>query len=355
MANIKDVAKKAGVGISTVSRVINDTKNVSPELRVKVERAIDELGYSTNQIARGLKISQTRNIAVIVTAISRIFFTTILEGINKTAEKYGYSIYISETNDSLETEIKLVRSYLSQWVDGIIIASVAYGDDKRAERYVAAMSKFNKKGARIPVITLEYPVDNEMIDAIVVDHEKAAYEAVSHLIDVGKRDIMHITVPLNTYMGQKRVEGYKRALKEHDIPLDETMIVEGDYTSHLGYKAVNRFLDAGRKFDGIFAANDQMAVGALRACNERGIILPDDVALIGNDNVFVSSIVEPSLSSIDVPRYEIGATAMERMHYLLTHGEKKEKKRKIITLDTKIVVRETTVKGERNNLKYLDW
>ena len=168
MANIKDVAKKAGVGISTVSRVINDTKNVSPELRVKVERAIDELGYSTNQIARGLKISQTRNIAVIVTAISRIFFTTILEGINKTAEKYGYSIYISETNDSLETEIKLVRSYLSQWVDGIIIASVAYGDDKRAERYVAAMSKFNKKGARIPVITLEYPVDNEMIDAIVV-------------------------------------------------------------------------------------------------------------------------------------------------------------------------------------------
>ena len=146
MANIKDVARQAGVSISTVSRVINDSKSVSPSLRVMVEKAIDDLNYSTNSIARGLKSSQTNNIAVILTSVSRTFFSGVLEGINKEADQEKYSIFISETHDSIEREIKLVRSCASQWVDGIILASSAYGNDMKTRKYIESLSKLEKKG-----------------------------------------------------------------------------------------------------------------------------------------------------------------------------------------------------------------
>lgn len=172
--SIKEVASRAGVSISTVSRVINGSKNVSPLLKVKVEKAIAETNYSANSIARGLKISKTNNIAVIITAISRTFFTDILEGISKEAEANGYSVVVAETHDSIEKEIYLVDYFVSQWVDGIILASSAYGDGLKVRKYLDSLDKLNKKGTRIPVITLEYPINNKNVDAVTIDNEKAA-------------------------------------------------------------------------------------------------------------------------------------------------------------------------------------
>lgn len=355
MATIKDVASMAGVGISTVSRVINETKNVRPEVRVRVEKAIQETGYTTNRIARGLKISQTHSIVVIVTALSRIFFTSVLEGISKTAEKYGYSVFISQSNDNLETEMDLVQSYAAQWVDGIILASSAHGADARTERYCEMLGRLGKGDMPIPVVTLEYPCVSEHVDAVVVDHRKAAREAVTHLLDTGKRSILHIAVPLNTYMGQRRVEGYRDALEAHGIPLDERLIVEGDYTPNSGYRAASQIFDKKLPVDGIFAANDQMAVGALTACRERGISVPGQIGIIGNDNIFVASIVSPALSSIDVPRYEMGATAMELLSERI-QTKRDNYKRRIITLPTRIITRESTVAGTSSDPKQLvDW
>ena len=356
--SIKEVANRAGVSISTVSRVINGSKNVSPLLKVKVERVIAETNYSANSIARGLKISKTNKIAVIITAISRTFFTDILEGISKEAEENGYSVVIAETHDSIEKEMYLVDYFVSQWVDGIILASSAYGNDMKVRRYLDRLDKLNKKGTRIPVITLEYPINNKNIDAVTIDNEKAAYEAVTYLIrQIHCRNILHICIPFEHYHGPKRMEGNRRALEENALPFLPENVVECDYTSYSGYKAIKKIAEERRDFDGIFCDNDQMAVGVLKACEELHIRIPEDVAIMGNDDVFVASVVSPSLSSIHVPKYEMGALAMKRLVEVLKIIEAGQKgpKRKVLLLEHEIVERESTVKNNRESLQYLSW
>lgn len=353
-ANIKDVAKQAGVSISTVSRVMNSTKNVSTELRIKVERAIEELGYSANDVARGLKISETKKIGVIITSLSRTFFIEILEGITKEAEKAGYQLLIAESHDLIEREMDLVNSFASQWVDGIILASSAYGKDRRTRQYVEKLSHLEKKGRRIPVVVLEFEIGNPDLDYIVVDHEKAAFEAVSHLIeDAGKQNIIHIGLPPEHIMGQQRIRGYKKALTSHGLPVQEENIIEGDYTSYFGYKIVEKMIQQGKKFDGIFCANDQMAVGALKACEEYGIAIPEEVAIIGNDDIFATELVKPALSTIHVPKREIGTAAMVRMLELLEG--RRNSKSNIIKMDTRIIARGSTIAGAKSSLKDLNW
>ncbi|MBU9739603.1 LacI family DNA-binding transcriptional regulator [Diplocloster agilis] len=355
MANIKDVARQAGVSISTVSRVINDSKSVSSPLRVKVEKAIDDLNYSTNSIARGLKSSQTNNIAVILTSVSRTFFSGVLEGINKEADQEKYSVFISETHDSIEREIKLVRSCASQWVDGIILASSAYGNDMKTRKYIESLSSLEKKDSWIPVVTLEYPCGNPGVDAVVVDHKKSAFRAVDYLIrEVGRKNIIHISLPFEHYMGQQRIAGYREALEKNGLIYTEDQVLEGDYTSYCGYTLTKDLVRSGQPFDAVFCANDQMAVGVLQALGELGIQVPEQVAVMGNDDIFAASIVKPSLTSIHVPRFEMGAAAMKHMLELIREGEPSAK-RKIITLDTEIVERESTKRGLKNSLQYLDW
>ena len=356
--SIKEVASRAGVSISTVSRVINGSKKVSPLLKVKVERAISETNYSTNSIARGLKISKTKNIAVIITAISRTFFTDVLEGISKEAEEHGYSVVIAETYDSIEKEMYLVDYFVSQWVDGIILASSAYGNGLKVRKYLEGLDKLDKKGARIPVITLEYPINNKNVDAVAIDNEQAAYEAVTYLIrQIHCKNILHICIPFEHYLGQERMAGFKRALEENGLPFVQENVVECDYTSYSGYKAVKKIAGQRRDFDGIFCDNDQMAVGGLKACEELHIRIPEDVAIMGNDDVFVASVVSPSLSSIHVPKYEMGALAMKRLVEVLSAIEegKKYPKRKVLLLQHQIIERESTVKDNRESLKYLFW
>ena len=357
MATIRDVAKLADVSISTVSRVINGSKRVSPQLRAKVERAIDTLGFTTNSLARGLKSSQSNCIGVILPALSRIFFTSVLEGISQTAKRYGYSLQISESHDSLETEENLVRYYAAQWVDGIILASVAFDSNPRSRQYCDYLAGLEKNGKPIPVVTLEYPCLNPMVDSVVVDHFAAAVCAVNHLLDLGRSRLLHIAVPLFTHCGQQRMLGYSHALKSRQIPFREELVYEGDYTPSSGFNAVTHLLEQNILFDGIFAANDQMAVGALMACKQYGLSVPDQVAIIGNDNIFVTTIVSPTLSSISVPRYEMGATAMELLHTNLSAGGDK-KQGEIITLETSLIRRQSSLPGQiqaANDFKSYSW
>lgn len=354
--NIKDVAKKAGVSISTVSRVINSSKKVSTELKVKVEQAIEDLGYSTNTIARGLKVSRTREVAVVITEIRRIFFTKILEGINQEADKNGYQIFVLETHDSLEKEMELVSRIAARWMDGIIIASSAYGTSRKTRNYIEQLGSLQKRGERIPVVSLEYDLGHPNINAVVVDHEKAAYDAVCHLIhDAGRKKIIHVTLPAGHYMGEQRVKGYRRAIIENGLEFPDEAVIEGDYTTYSGYKAVMESLEKGNKFDAVFCANDQMAVGAIKACEEYGLRVPQDVAVMGNDDIFVSSLLKPSLSTIHVPRGRMGIHAMKRLVELIEN--KDAPKNRIITLDTEIIPRESTGSDAYNKMDWaeMDW
>lgn len=353
MASIKDVAMKAGVSISTVSRVMNNTKKVSPDLARKVMEAVEELEYSANLTAQSLRSTKSRQIAVIVTSFSRPFFTGVLEGINYVASKYGYTVLLAETHDSLQKEMELVAEFKARFVDGIILASSAYGKDMNTLQYIQSLECLEKKGDRIPVVTLEYAFRDTNISAVVVDNEKSAYNAVTYIIrELNRKSIIHISLPKQHYLGQQRLKGYKAALKEAKLPVRKKRIHEGDYSTYSGYMITNNLIQSGEKFDGIFCANDQMAVGAILACNENGISVPDDVAIVGNDDIFVASLVRPSLTSIRVPQYELGKESME---VLLEQIENPECPRQIRILNTEIVKRGSTVKDYQNNLKKLIW
>ena len=354
MSNIKEVAQKAGVSISTVSRVMNNSKRVSPELAEKVRTVAYELGYSANNAAQSLRGAQSKRIAVIITSLSRTFFTTVLEGINKIADDYGYTILLAETHDDLTKEIELVNNFVAQWVDGIILASSAYGKDRFTQNYIASLTRLEKKGHRVPVVTLEYAFENTDIGAVVIDSEKAAYDAVTYLIQkVNRRDIIHISLPSMHLMGQQRVAGYLRALHDSGIPIRSDYIFQGDYTTYSGYRIVKLLIQTGKHFDAIFCANDQMAVGAILACNECGVSIPEQVAIVGNDDIFAASLVRPSLTSIQVPKYELGMSAMLLIQEMLE--EENSYKHRIDTLKTRFVERGSTLKEYQEDLKHLVW
>lgn len=353
MFNIKDVAREAGVSISTVSRVINESKAVSDELRKKVEDAIDTLGYRTSSVAQSLKNSKTNKIAVIVTSVSRTFFTSVIDGINEAAAEYGYAVLIAETHDDLDTEMELVDSFVSQWVDGIILASSAYDGSEKTAKYIQRLGQLQKKGRRIPVVTLEFSLGNPNIDSVVVDYEAASYEAVSYLLKLGYRRIAHVSLPNNHTIGQKRFEGYKRAHEEMGIDYDDDHIISGNYTTYSGYQIVKGLITGRHTFDSIYCANDQMAVGALKACDELNVRVPEEMAIVGNDDIFAASIVTPSLTSVHVPKREMGEVAMQRLHELLE--DETLEPGKVITLPTTFMERESTVRGAKGSLRYLEW
>lgn len=356
MATIKDVAKRAGVSISTVSRVMNDSKSVNPVLRVRVEQAAEELNYKANTLAQGLKCSQTKRIAVIITSISRVFFTSVLEGIHQVASREGYTIMIAETHDNLQQEIQAVKYFAMQWVDGIILASSAYENDKATREYVKQLHMLSKNERPIPIVTLEFPLDNPYVDAVVVDHEKVAYDATSYLINnVGRRHIIHLSLPKTHYLGKQRIHGYLRAMKDAGLVVTENSIITGNYDSYSGFVATQKYLNSGLRFDAAFCANDQMAVGMMKACTDAGLRIPEDVAIIGNDDIFAASILSPALTSVSVPKMEMGQIAMKMLIDRIEQSGSVQKRRKIISLEHKIAVRGTTRLETEHHFKHLKW
>lgn len=355
MANIKLVAERAGVSISTVSRVINGSKNVSPSLKEKVEAVVKELDYTANTLAKGLKSSKSNVIAVVITAISRSFFTTVLEGIHEVAAAAGYSVMIAETFDQLEKEIHILDDFASQWVDGIILASSAYEDDEETKSYIDRLHRLSKKEHPLPVVTLEFPVDNPHVDAVVIDHEQAAYDATRILIDKMKRkNVVHLCLPPSHLIGRQRISGFTRAMREGGYQVDESNLIPGNYSPYSGYMAAEDIIRSGKRFDGVFCANDEMAVGFIKACVDNGLKIPDDVAIIGNDDIFFASVVSPTLSSIHVPKREMGRMATELLLKRIENGEMVEN-RVIHMLDYTIKERQTTNKDAEESFEYLKW
>lgn len=346
MASIKDVAKRAGVSISTVSNVINNTKYVSEELAEKINKAISELQYEVDPVARSLKSKKTMTIGVIITNINRIFFPQVIKGIQDTASKYGYNLTFFNSDDQLEKEKYFIQMLESSWVDGIILDSVADTDDNGYFKHLARLGN-NKKS--IPVISLERRIDNPGIDSVVVDNYLGGGIAARHLIECGCRRIAHVTGPMYSCMVKERLRGYKDETAKEKMPTPDEIIVEGDFSPLSGYQAVKKLLVSGIEFDGIFAANDQMAIGAIKAIKEHGFKVPEDIKVAGFDNTFVASIVDPSLTTINVPKYKMGVTAVEMLMERLNQNTEANVKPNTVELPINLIVRESSdLKGEKN-------
>jgi DNA-binding LacI/PurR family transcriptional regulator len=351
MTGIKAVARAAGVSIATVSNVMNKRKPVSPELEARVNKAISELAYSVNPVGRALKSNKTNQIGVIVPSFSQVYFPAILQGIQQAGLAHGCTVSVFETNGDMDSEKRHVKFLEHSWVDGIILASYANSENKSDREYIWSLAEIGNSRKRIPVVSLEN-ILGPSIDAVIVDNGKAAQIATGHLLALGHTAIAHIAAPQKFNIGELRLKGYKKTLEEAGITYHSEMVSEGDFSPISGYRCTQQLLDSGIAFTAIFAANDQMAIGAMRALHEKGLRIPDDVAVIGLDNNFPSTLVSPSLSSVNFPKFDMGYQAME---LLFSRIAEPKKPRAVIILETELIVRQSTSKDGDSTWALENW
>lgn len=349
-ASIKDVAAYANVSISTVSNVLNNTKKVSKHLQDKVYEAVRVLNYQTNPIAKGLKSKVTNTISIIVPSISSIYFPQILRSIHNEAIKAGYSISIYETRQSIEREIEYIELLKSLWTDGLILSSSVNIDDPKSRSYLENLSSLSSNGKNIPVVCIESAISDKL-DAVTADDREAICHATKYLISLGRKDIAYISAPTHFYMGKERMTGYIDALNSAGIPVREEYIIEGDYTPKSGHMCMQRLLARLDNIDGVVSGNDQMAIGAIRCIKDAGLRIPEDIAVIGFNDNFPSSLINPPLSSMRVPKEEMGAIAFD---LLINRIKNPDAERKLVKLKSELIVRKST-EANGDDSWNLDW
>ena len=313
MSTIVEVAKRASVSIATVSNVIRGTKRVSPELQARVQAAIRELDYSPNAIARGLKVKQTRMLGMILPDITNPFFPGIIRGAEDTAFDRGYFLVTANTDEQIGRERRLLGALRSYRADGILLASAPGSDVSHIRRTIES---------GVSVVFLDRPITGVEADAVLLDNVRGARECVRHLLQLGHRRIAIITGPLALQNARERLQGYEDALREFDIPINRSLILEGDYRLESGHRLASQFLKVKAGATAIFVCNGVMAVGVLNAFEEAGVKCPRDMSLATFDDLTLDHSSHPHLTAVIQPSYEMGARAatilMDRIEGRLT-------------------------------------
>lgn len=328
MSSIREVAKLAGVSPATVSRVINGTANVEAEKKERVLRAISETGFRPNEVARSLFKKSAKMIGLIIPSIQNPFFTQMSSAIEKTAEKYGYRLILCNTMGDLKKEKNAISMLSSMNADGIILTT----SNEKIRTFL------NK--CEIPIVTMDRLISkNATAGYIHCDHYEGGRIAAQHLIDCGCKNIVCVRGPKDISSAKERYAGYRDVCKEQNM-IEQT--VECDYDFNAGLTAAEELLKRYPKVDGIIACNDMVAISIYKILHKKKIRVPEEVQLIGYDNVYISTLVSPELTTVAQPIEEIGVKAAE----LLIHKE--ENREKEFVFHAQLVVRETTMnkKGE---------
>jgi len=326
---IRDIARVAGVSINTVSRALNNKPDVSEETKEKILRIAKELGYVKNFTASSLRQKRTKTVGVVIADSSNPFYAEVLKGIESAARKYEYQIILMNTERIYKHEEEAVRILLERRVDGLLISPV---QDKNDDiKYLVS------KGT--PLVIVGRHFDDIKVDEIHSDEVRGGYLATKHLINRGYRKILMISGFLFKSAARMRLEGYKKALEEFGLEYDEEYVIISDIDIEDGYNAVYEAKKRGLVFDGVFCYNDMMAFGAMKALKELGFRIPEDVAVVGYDDIMFSSLVCPPLTTIRIKKFEMGFEAF-RMLLQRLRGQRKRVKRKI--LDVELIVREST-------------
>lgn len=335
MATIKDVAKDAGVSIATVSNVINNTKYVSEELTKKVEESMEKLNYNINNIARNLRSKVSSTIGVVLQNVNDVFFSEILIGLEEHVREQNYSMMFFNTNFDKTKEKKAIETLKTMWIDGIILDSCI--PDSQTDEYAKFLFKNNSE-KKIPIVLLERDFGRNF-NAVLVENYEGAYAATKHLIDIGKSKLLNISGKHDWAMIKHRTEGFKKAAEDSNLPKSSIHIEYGNLDMISGYIITRKCLEYGKNFDGIFAVNDRMAVGAIQAIKEFGVRIPEDIAVVGFDNIAIYNLLNPSLTSVNVPKYQMGYTAAKMLIDSIKH---ESSKLPLIKLPTKLFVRNSS-------------
>jgi len=300
---IEDVAAAAGVSRQTVSRAMNDKGEISPETKERVLKAIQDLGYQPNRLAQGMVTQRTKTVGLVMPDITNLFFPEVSRGVQDASRLHDYNVLLCNTDDRPEEEIRVLHSLAAQRVDGIfMIGSVA--DDPTLTRFADSYS---------PIVMLNRFFAHPNVSLIIVDNERGAFLAVEHLIAQGHRTIGMLAASIFSRSLVRRVRGYEEALKHYGIAVDRRLIVGETPILQGGYNAMQELMRAHPEVTAVFTYNDLMGLGAMRAVRDLGKRVPEDIALIGFDNIGMASMATPSLSSIHVDKYAIGQKAMNRI------------------------------------------
>lgn len=292
------MARRTGLSIATISKYINGG-NVLDENREVIAQAIDELGYHVNEIARGLKTSRTMTVGILIPDLENVFCTSIVANIENTLQRAGYSCLICDYREDAALEREKLEFLAKKSVDGFIYMPLG--------NHEGIVARLLEKS--VPVILIDRPLPGLACDTVLVDNLNAAYGAIEHLFNQGHRRIGIIAGPPGIYTAQERLKGYRRVHEDFDLPIDDGLIVEGDYSLESGYRLMGRLLKRAEPPSAVFVTNYEMTLGAIMALNESPIRVPDELSIIGFDNQQLARIVKPALTIVVQPIQAIGETA----------------------------------------------
>lgn len=332
MATIKDVALHAGVSVTTVSHVVNDTRHVSKEGRARVEAAIRELGYVPSAVARSLKSNTTRTLGMLTPNSSNPYFAEIVRVVEDRCFAAGYTLILCNTEDESSRQSVYLKVLAERRIDGLIVVST--GDDE------ALVSQL--RGLPMPTVLLDREIDDPGCDLVETAHMDGGLLAVRHLLSLGHRRIACIGGPVHVSVGEQRIEGWRLALAESGAASSVgALLWRGGFTSQGGYEAMHAILRDTHRPSAVFVCNDLMAIGALRAVHESGLRVPDDISIVGFDDIELAAYTSPPLTTVAQPKNLIGALAVDML--LERVGGRRRETRKLV-LQPELRVRASTAR-----------
>nr|WP_319510985.1 LacI family DNA-binding transcriptional regulator [uncultured Draconibacterium sp.] len=333
LVTIKDLARELNISASTVSRALKDHPDISKETKRAVQELAQKLNYQPNAVALSLKQRRSNTIGVIIPEIVHYFFSSVISGIEDVAYDAGFNVIICQSNERYEREVANAKTLLSSRVDGVLVSISKETTDYK--------HLFNFHHNEVPMVFYDRVAPGITADQVIIDDFDAAYKATRHLIDSGRTKIAHLGGPMALLIGQRRKDGYLKALNEAGIPEDEDLILEAD-SFEKARMAIMKLINQKKKFDGVFATNDLTAIGAMQTIKKKGYKIPDEIAIVGFSDGRFSGITDPTLTSVDQHGYEMGTIATQMLLKRIT-SEDDEYPAETKVLNANLIVRGSSI------------
>lgn len=326
--SIKDIARLAKVSHSTVSRALRNSPLINRRTTEKIQRIARESGYRVSAVARGLVTQRTKTVGVVVTAIADPFVSEVVSGIEETANDHGYSVFLAESKADPDREIRVVHSFAEQRVDGIVVTSSRVGS--LHFQLLAEM--------KVPIMLVNNQYPGDSVHSVMIQNMEASRQATQHLIRLGHRRIAYVGDRFGYQSDAERLAGYREALEQAGLPFLLELVVHGDGKPEGGMTAMRALLGLPQPPTAVFCYNDMSALGALRCLHSDRLSVPQDMSLVGFDDLFIASYTQPPLTTVRQPRRQMGLLAMESLLKLMSGQESAG----TISVPAELIVREST-------------
>lgn len=334
---IKDIAEKANVSVATVSRVVNNkSKGVGEDTRKRILELVEAYNYQPSAVARGLVTKKSKIIGLIIPDLTNPFYPKMAKGIEDEASKHGYNIILCDGNNSMDKEAAYLDFLGEHYVCGIIYNNFKNISDTILNKIL---------NSSLPLVFIDSKPEIKGCKCVYLDNRKAMYDMIEYLIHNGHRRIGFMTGPLDSYSINERYKGYLKALEDNGIAIDSDLVVQGEYAIKDGYDAMERLLETGTDMTAVACCNDLMAIGAMEKIEELGMGVPEDISVVGFDNIEMTRLVRPKLTTVAQPIYDMGREAA-RMIINIIEGHGKHTQDNLV-FEPSLVIRDSVKKIEK--------